>query len=164
MQITIILLNILNYSLEMPVSNRARLSTYAEPRLPLGQDIRQCKKPRIRYNRPMNLTDKRCKPCEGKTPPLSPEKIRTYAKQLREWNIEKNLKIEKEFRFKNFKDALSFLNRVGKIAEEEGHHPDAFISYNRVRLGLTTHAIDGLSENDFILAAKIDALEKPNPA
>ena len=70
----------------------------------------------------------------------------------------KNGRIEKSYRFRDFKEAMRFVNRVAELAESEGHHPDIYVSWNRVRLSLTTHAIGGLSDNDFILAAKIDRL------
>lgn len=75
-----------------------------------------------------------------------------------EWKVVDGKKIHREFRFKNFVEALAFANNVGAIAEEEGHHPDLFVSYGKVGVELWTHAIGGLSENDFILAAKIDLL------
>ena len=70
----------------------------------------------------------------------------------------KNGRIEKSYRFRDFKEAMRFVNRVAELAESEGHHPDIYVSWNRVRLSLTTHSIGGLSDNDFILAAKIDRL------
>jgi len=89
-------------------------------------------------------------------PPLTSEKIGEYLPQLNEWEVLDNLKIRKRFKFKNFVEAMGFVNKVAEIAEEDGHHPDITINYNRVTISLTTHAIGGLSENDFIVAAKID--------
>jgi len=106
-----------------------------------------------------NLTDKKCVPCEGGVPPLSHGEAEKLLGELHEWKIREDAKqISKEFTFKNFVEALAFANKVGEIAEEEGHHPDMHVSWGRVGIDLSTHAAHGLSENDFILAAKIDAL------
>ncbi len=103
------------------------------------------------------LAERRCVPCEGGVPPLDELTARGYLASLRGWSLAGANRIQKEFTFKNFAQALAFVNRVGAIAEAEGHHPDILIhSWNRVRLEIMTHAIGGLSENDFILAAKID--------
>ena len=92
-------------------------------------------------------------------PPLTPEEIATYHPQVPEWKVVDNHSIERDYKFKNFKEALAFVNQVGEIAEEENHHPNIFLhGWNKVKLSLYTHAIDGLSENDFILASKIDLL------
>lgn len=105
------------------------------------------------------LLQKKCVPCEGGTPPLEETEIEAYLLQLRDgWQVLDTKKLTRKFKFKNFKEAMAFANRVADIAEGEGHHPDFHISYNRVMLELTTHAISGLSENDFIMAAKIDAI------
>ena len=80
------------------------------------------------------------------------------------WKILREHHLEKEFAFKNFKEALVFANHIGRLAEEEGHHPDLLISWGKLRVELWTHKIQGLSENDFILAAKIDILPYPNPS
>jgi 4a-hydroxytetrahydrobiopterin dehydratase len=103
------------------------------------------------------LGSKKCVPCEAGTPPLTPEQATGYLREVPQWRIEDN-KIVRELKLKDFKEALAFVNQVGEIAEDEGHHPDIHVSYNRVTLKLWTHAIGGLSENDFIVAAKIDAL------
>jgi len=105
----------------------------------------------------IHLSDKKCVACEGGVPPLTSEQIRVYSSQVKDWKIAENKKsISKEFLFKNFKEALAFVNAVGKIAEEEGHHPDINLhGYKNVLITLSTHAIGGLSENDFIVAAKI---------
>ena len=106
-----------------------------------------------------NLALKKCVPCEGGMPPLEKSRTQELLKEIPGWQLEGNKKISREFRFKNFKEALAFVNRVGALAEEEGHHPDIFVhDWNKVRLELSTHAIKGLSENDFILAAKIETL------
>ena len=106
----------------------------------------------------MDLTGKKCIPCEGGTPPLAAEEIKPYLDEVRGWSLVGIQKIFKEFKFKDFKEALTFVNKIGELAEKEGHHPDFAILYNRVILNLTTHAAGGLSENDFIMAAKIDKL------
>lgn len=120
------------------------------------------------------LKNKKCIPCEGGIPPLTEEQAKGLLSQVSDrWNLENLLpenetanvpragvvnKIWAEFKFKNFIESMSFVNKVGELAESEGHHPDIDISYSRVKLELWTHAIGGLSENDFILAAKIDEI------
>jgi 4a-hydroxytetrahydrobiopterin dehydratase len=107
----------------------------------------------------MELKEKRCKPCEGGVPPLKPEEIRKYKSRLKnDWQIIENKKIHFSYKFRNFKEALDFANKVGQIAEEEQHHPDLHIYYGKLGIDLSTHAIKGLSENDFIIASKIEAL------
>lgn len=108
----------------------------------------------------MDLIAKHCVPCEGGTPPLSDIDEDRYIKEIPSWTLlrEGTHKIRREFKFKNFKEAMGFVNKVAEIAEEERHHPDIYISYNRVRIEFFTHAVQGLSENDFIMAAKIDRL------
>ena len=104
-----------------------------------------------------DLAQKKCVPCEGGVPPLDEAAARRYLASLSGWRLVDGKRVQKEFTFKDFAQALAFANRVGAIAEAEGHHPDILIhSWNRVRLEIMTHAINGLSENDFILAAKID--------
>ncbi len=109
----------------------------------------------------MNLTDKKCVACEGGMPPLGKEGAAEYLPQVSEWipNADSTA-ISREFSFADFKQAMVFINKVAGLAESEGHHPDIYIFYNRVKLELSTHAIGGLSENDFILAAKIDKIER----
>ncbi|MGH7844095.1 MAG: 4a-hydroxytetrahydrobiopterin dehydratase [Candidatus Binatia bacterium] len=104
-----------------------------------------------------DLAQKRCVPCEGGVPPLGKSEVEKYLSQLKGWAVNGKW-ITKEFDFKNFIAAMKFVNKVADIAETEGHHPDIHIHYNRVRFDIWTHAIDGLSENDFILAAKIDSV------
>lgn len=106
-----------------------------------------------------DLTQKKCVPCYSDTPSLLPEEVEMLMKKISAgWEIENYKKIVKKFKFKNFKESMSFVDKMADIAEEEGHHPDILINYNRVTVTLITHAIHGLSENDFILAAKIDKL------
>lgn len=110
---------------------------------------------------PADLGTRRCVPCEADTPPLTEEQARGYLADLGEnsgWELVEGKRITKAIRWRSFRDAIAFVNKVADIAEEEGHHPDIFISYRRVRLELSTHAIGGLSENDFIMAAKIDRI------
>ena len=100
----------------------------------------------------------KCKPCEGGVEPFGPEQAAMYLKAVNGWSLASDgLSISKKYRFKNFREVLAFVNRVGAIAEEEGHHPDIELGWGRVGIALSTHAIHGLSENDFILAYKIDA-------
>lgn len=105
----------------------------------------------------MNLADKSCRSIENGEPPLNKERIVMMLSELNDWDLINN-SIQKSFRFQNFADSLAFVNNVGAIAESEDHHPDIAISWNQVTLSLTTHAVNGLSENDFILAAKIDQI------
>lgn len=107
----------------------------------------------------MELNQKKCIPCEAGTAPLARKEIEGYLGQLKsQWTVADGKKIRREFIFKDFKAAMAFINRVAEKAEEEGHHPDIHVFYNRVVIELWTHAISGLSENDFILAAKIEKL------
>ncbi|HUZ92930.1 MAG TPA: 4a-hydroxytetrahydrobiopterin dehydratase [Candidatus Paceibacterota bacterium] len=101
-----------------------------------------------------DLSKKHCIPCEGGTLPIPPASVANYLERVPGWSSPDNLKIVKEFEFKDFKEAMGFVNKLALIAEAEGHHPDIYIFYNKVRLELSTHAIGGLSENDFILAAR----------
>lgn len=106
-----------------------------------------------------DLSQKKCVPCERRTPPLTHEQIINLKKQLQlDWGIVEDRKIKHNFRFKNFKEAIRFVNTVADLAEEEQHHPNIKIFYNKVVIELTTHAIGGLSENDFIMASKIELL------
>lgn len=106
----------------------------------------------------MELEKKKCIPCEGGIPPLTEEEILEYITVVKGWIIRDNKKITKAHNFVNFKHTMAFVNEVARIAEEEGHHPLMHIGYGSAEIELWTHAIDGLSENDFILAAKIDRL------
>lgn len=108
----------------------------------------------------MNLKDKKCVPCEGGTAPLSYEEEVEYLNALQQWEIDREEihKIRKIFKFKGFMDAIAFVNKIAKVAEKEGHHPNISINYNKVHIELYTHAIGGLSMNDFIMASKIENL------
>lgn len=104
-----------------------------------------------------DLVSQKCVPCEGTEKPLTHEQFTPHLAQLSGWNVINDVKIEKDYKFKDFKEALGFVDNVGDIAESEGHHPDIFLhGWNKVRITLSTHAIKGLSLNDFILAAKVD--------
>ena len=107
----------------------------------------------------MDLGKKKCKPCEGGIPPLSEKEVAEYRKQIRDnWKVIENKKLLKEYLFENYRDSMDFVNRVANLAEDEGHHPVMHVIFGRVVIELWTHAIDGLSENDFIMAFKIDGL------
>jgi 4a-hydroxytetrahydrobiopterin dehydratase len=104
----------------------------------------------------MELASKKCVPCEAGVPPMTKSEAEAYLANVPGWTLsEDGKKISREFTFKDFREAMRFVNAVADLAESEGHHPDISIVWNRVRLELSTHAIKGLSENDFILAAKI---------
>ena len=109
-----------------------------------------------------DLFEKKCVPCEGGVPPLDISEIHKYQKKVDGWEIIKGNKniyfLEKKFKFKNFAESQKFVNEVGKISEEEGHHPEILFGWGYAKINITTHAIEGLSENDFILAAKIDKI------
>ncbi|MBM3197626.1 MAG: 4a-hydroxytetrahydrobiopterin dehydratase [Chlamydiae bacterium] len=105
-----------------------------------------------------NLLHKKCLPCSKSTPPLQGEALAKFCKQLPTgWDLIDNKKIEKIYKFSNFCKALAFTNKLGALAEEESHHPDITLSWGRVHVTLWTHKIGGLSENDFILAAKCES-------
>jgi 4a-hydroxytetrahydrobiopterin dehydratase len=103
-----------------------------------------------------SLVSKGCKPCQGSMPAMTSSEAHKYLSKVMQWELIEDKKIRKEFKFKDFKASLDFVNKVGALAENEGHHPSINIIYNKVIISLTTHAIQGLSENDFIMAAKID--------
>jgi len=109
-----------------------------------------------------DLLKKKCKPCEGGVVPFDVSEIHKYQKKVDGWDITKDKEeiffLIKKFTFKNFSESQKFVNFVGKIAEEEGHHPDITFGWGYSEVKITTHAIKGLSENDFILAAKIDQI------
>lgn len=104
-----------------------------------------------------DLTNKQCKPCEGGTLPLSQDEINVLIKQLDGW-VQYDRLIGKTFEFKNYYQTMAFVNAVAWLSHREDHHPDLTVSYNKCHVEYTTHAIHGMSENDFICAAKVDAL------
>jgi 4a-hydroxytetrahydrobiopterin dehydratase len=103
------------------------------------------------------LASKHCVPCHGGVPRLEGEEVERLLAQLEGWEVFELHHLSKAYKFTNFADALAFVNRVGRVAESEGHHPDIEFGWGYARLKIYTHAIDGLSESDFILAARIDA-------
>jgi 4a-hydroxytetrahydrobiopterin dehydratase len=106
------------------------------------------------------LAERECVPCKGGVPPLKGQALTDLHHKLGNgWQVVNEHHLEKEFTFKNFRDALAFTNKVGELAEANKHHPDIYLSWGRVKVTLWTHKIDGLSESDFILAAKIDQLK-----
>lgn len=106
---------------------------------------------------PCILLNKECTPCKGGIKPLTGPELQKYIDHLEQgWELVDDKKIEKQYKFKNFKQALDFTNTVGQIAEAEQHHPDIYLAWGKVKLMLWTHKIGGLHENDFILAAKAD--------
>lgn len=108
----------------------------------------------------MDLSNQKCIPCEVGGKPLVQHEIDFYLKDIPQWKVSNdNKKIFRSFKFIDFKSSLEFVNKVGELAESEGHHPDFTINYNNVALELTTHAVGGLSVNDFIVAAKIDKIK-----
>jgi 4a-hydroxytetrahydrobiopterin dehydratase len=104
----------------------------------------------------VTLAQKHCVPCRGGVPPLKGEELQKLADQVRDWKVVDEHHITKTFLFPDFKTALAFVNRAGAVAEAEGHHPDLCLAWGRVDVKTYTHKIDGLTESDFILAAKID--------
>ena len=105
-----------------------------------------------------SLADRACVPCKGGTPPLTLEEIKPLLSQLEGWRVEGSKKLVKSFRFKNWVQAIDFVNRISPVAEQEGHHPDLYVRWGEVTVYLWTHKIDGLTESDFFMAAKIDRL------
>jgi 4a-hydroxytetrahydrobiopterin dehydratase len=106
----------------------------------------------------MLLAEQRCETIRAGTPPLTPAESRELAREVADWTLGPDA-LEREFKFADFRAAIAFVNRVAEIADREDHHPDIAIAYNKVRLVLSTHRIGGLSRNDFIVAARIDACE-----
>jgi len=105
------------------------------------------------------LAKMQCVPCKGGVPPLKGEGLENLHKQLNgDWMVVDDHHLEKQYKFKNFRQALAFTNQVGELAEAEGHHPDIYLAWGKVKLMVWTHKIDGLTESDFIFAAKIDEL------
>ena len=108
------------------------------------------------------LFEKKCVPCEGGVPALDISEIHKYQKKIDGWDVTRNEKniyfLEKKFRFKNFVESQKFVNEVGRISEDEGHHPEILFGWGYAKINISTHAIEGLSENDFILASKIDKI------
>ena len=106
------------------------------------------------------LAEKECVACKGGVPPLKGQPLGDLLQKLGNgWNVINEHHLEKEFTFKNFLEALAFTNKVGELAEQQGHHPDIYLTWGRVKITIWTHKIDGLTESDFVLAAKIDRMQ-----
>ena len=108
---------------------------------------------------PEQLADKQCVPCRGGVPPLKGKDLETFHVEVPRWEIIDQHHLHREFKFPDFKQALEFVNWVGDLAEEQGHHPDILLSWGKADVTIWTHKIDGLTESDFILAAKIDRIK-----
>ena len=104
------------------------------------------------------ICDLRCKACRGDDPPLKGKELADLDAQVPDWQVVDEHHLTRSFKFRNFTDALAMVNRVGELAEEQQHHPDIHLSWGRVRIEIHTHKINGLTQSDFILAAKIDRL------
>jgi 4a-hydroxytetrahydrobiopterin dehydratase len=104
------------------------------------------------------LASKTCSPCRGGVAPLAGQELEALAKQVPQWKVVNGHHITRVFTFPDFQQALTFVNKAGAIAEEQGHHPDILLSWGKAEITTWTHSINGLSESDFILAAKIDKL------
>ena len=105
------------------------------------------------------LATRECIPCKGGVPPLKGQKLDTLHAQLGlTWQVVMEHHLEKEYKFKNFREALAFTNQVGELAEAQNHHPDFYLAWGKVKLTLWTHKIDGLTESDFVMAAKVEQL------
>ncbi|MCI0692748.1 4a-hydroxytetrahydrobiopterin dehydratase [candidate division KSB1 bacterium] len=105
-----------------------------------------------------SLAEKTCVPCRGGVPPLKGEELHKLAQQVEGWEVVNEHHVKKAFKFPDFRGALAFVNKVGELAEAQGHHPDIYLAWGKVEITIWTHKIDGLTESDFILAAKIDKL------
>ena len=106
----------------------------------------------------MNLTDKKCEACEGFESKLSVQEIENNLQQAQGWELKEGAIIERSFKFSNFVNAMEFAKGIARIADEENHHPELHVSWGKVRIELTTHSVNGLTINDFIVAAKINRL------
>ncbi len=106
------------------------------------------------------LASKTCVPCRGGVPPLKNQALAALQKQVDGWSVVQEHHITKAYKFPDFRKALEFVNRIGEIAEQQGHHPDIYLAWGKVEVKIWTHKIDGLTESDFILAAKLDRIQK----
>ena len=104
------------------------------------------------------LASRACVPCRGGVPPLKGEEIQKLLAEVDQWTVVDEHHLSKVYKFRDFKESLAFVNRVGELAEQQAHHPDICFGWGRAEITIWTHKIDGLTESDFILAAKIDAL------
>ena len=104
------------------------------------------------------LAERQCVPCRGGVPPMKGEQINEMSSQLPDWQVINEHHLQRSYRFKDFRETLDLVNRVGELAEEQGHHPDICFGWGKADITIWTHKIDGLTESDFVLAAKIDKL------
>ena len=104
------------------------------------------------------LAERQCVPCRGGVPPMKGDKITEMSSQLPDWQVVNEHHLQRNYRFKDFRETLDFVNRVGELAEEQGHHPDICFGWGKADITIWTHKIDGLTDSDFVLAAKIDKL------
>jgi 4a-hydroxytetrahydrobiopterin dehydratase len=105
------------------------------------------------------LAEKQCVPCQGGVPPLKGQELVRLARELDGgWQVVEERQLEKEYKFKDFREALGFTNQIGGLAEAQGHHPDIYLAWGKVKLTIWTHKVNGLTESDFVLAAKADKL------
>lgn len=111
-----------------------------------------------------DLASKTCVPCRGGVPPLKGKALEDLQKQVSGWSVVNEHHITKTFQFPDFRSALAFVNQVGELAEQQGHHPDILLRWGKAEVTTWTHKIDGLTESDFILAAKVDRLYEPKAA
>ena len=107
-----------------------------------------------------DLAERQCVPCRGGVPPLTGAEIQPLAEQVPGWEVVDEHHLQKTCKFGNFREALEFVNRIGELAEEQGHHPDICFGWGKAEISIWTHKINGLTESDFVLAAKIDKLAK----
>lgn len=107
------------------------------------------------------LADRECVPCKGGIPPLTPEQIAPLVAQVEGWKVVEDHHLEKTYKLKDFAEALALVNRIGEVAERQSHHPDLYLSWGKVRVKVWTHKIDGLTESDFVFAAKCDRAVNP---
>jgi 4a-hydroxytetrahydrobiopterin dehydratase len=107
----------------------------------------------------MSLAEKACVPCQGGVPALKGKELEDLHKHVPDWEVIGEHHLKRMFAFPDFVSALAFVNRVGEVAEHEGHHPDIYLTWGKVEITIWTHKVDGLTESDFILAAKIDRLK-----
>ena len=106
-----------------------------------------------------DLAERECVPCRGGVPPLKGAELKEFSVQLEAWQVVDEHHLQKTYAFKNFRESLDFVNQVGELAEEQGHHPDICFGWGKAEITIWTHKIDGLTESDFVLAAKIDRLK-----
>ncbi len=105
-----------------------------------------------------SLASKTCVPCRGGVPALKGDALKSLQNEVRQWKVVDEHHLTRTFKFPDFRKALEFVNRVGEVAEQQGHHPDIFLAWGKVEITLWTHTVNGLTESDFIMAAKIDQL------